>query len=174
MLTDENIFAPYRLRILTPEDRALHEEMSRTIVSCLPREDFLIPMTPEEYEDTFVDGTADIVYGVFDGERLIATSGLLHDVRAYKAQLEVHDVLKHKCAEIGECMVLPEYRGRAYMLKLNTLLKNEAVRMGIEYMLATAHPDNVASNSSLRRLGFELVKTFTRNGYIRNLYVMKV
>ncbi|MBQ0022614.1 MAG: hypothetical protein KBT29_05190 [Prevotellaceae bacterium] len=34
--------------------------------------------------------------------------------------------------------------------------------------------DNIASNTSLQRLGFSLVKTFSRHGYLRNLYVMKV
>lgn len=164
----------YTLRRLIPEDRPLHESMSRIIVDALPRLDFLIPMTPEEYEDTFVEGSKDIVYGLFDEGQLIATSSLLHDVRAYENQPEVSEVLSHRCAEIGECMVLPEYRGKALMLKLNRLLKKDAQALGIEYMLATAHPENSASNNSLQQLGFQLVKTFDRHGYLRNLYVMKV
>ncbi len=169
-----NLFNPFTLRTLQPEDRHLHEAMSRTIVQALPRTDFLIPMTPEEYEDTFTDDTTDIVYGLFDNDQLIATCALLHDVRAYSGQEELHDILTHRCAEIGECMVLPQYRGNSLMLKLNTLLKNDALSMGIEYMLATAHPDNSPSNNSLQVLGFQLIKTFNRNGYLRNLYVMKV
>lgn len=164
----------YTLRRLTPSDRPLHEQMSEVIVANLPREDFLIPMTPEEYEDTFVDDSTDIVYGLFDQDELIATSSLLHDVRAYAEQPEVADVLTHRCAEIGECMVLPSHRGRGLMLKLNELLKKDAQRLGIEYMLATAHPENVASNTSLQKLGFRLVKTFDRHGYLRNLYTMKI
>lgn len=164
----------YELRRLTPQDRHLHEEMSKTIVKALPREDFLIPMTPEEYEDTFTTESKDIVYGLFEQDKLIATSSLLHDVRAYQGQSEVQDILTHRCAEIGECMVLPDYRGKALMLQLNRLLKKDAQSLGIEYMLATAHPDNSASNRSLQQLGFQLVKTFDRHGYLRNLYTMKV
>lgn len=164
----------YLLRRLTPSDRPLHERMSELIVANLPRLDFLIPMTKEEYEDTFVEGSEDVVYGLFEDDNMIATSSLLHDVRAYADQEEVKDILGHKCAEIGECMVLPSHRGQGLMLKLNELLRKDAQGMGIEYMLATAHPENVASNSSLRKLGFQLVKTFDRHGYLRNLYVMKV
>lgn len=164
----------YTLRRLLPSDRPLHEQMSQVIVANLPRQDFLIPMTPEEYEDTFVEGSTDIVYGLFDQDELIATSSLLHDVRAYASQPEVADILTHRCAEIGECMVLPSHRGQGLMLQLNQLLKKDAQRLGIEYMLATAHPENVASNKSLQKLGFQLVKTFDRHGYLRNLYVMKV
>lgn len=164
----------YLLRPLTPEDRPLHEAMSRIIVAHLPRPDFLLPMTPEEYEDTFAAGSPDLVLGLFDNDRLIATSALLHDVRAYQDQTEVHEILTHSCAEIGECMVLPEYRGKSLMLQLNQLLKEEAKRQHIEYMLATAHPENIYSNNSLKQLGFQIIKTFTRQGKIRNLLVMKV
>ena len=164
----------YKLRQLVPADRKIHEEMSRKIVSFLPREEFLIPMTPEEYEDTFVDGSQDIVYGLFDNGQLIATSALLHDTRAYAEQAEVADILTHRCTEIGECMVLPEYRGRNLMLRLNELVKAEALRQGMHYMLATAHPDNIASNSSLCRLGYHIVKEFTRAGKRRNLLLMEL
>lgn len=170
----ENKIDGYELRRLVPADRPLHEEMSRVIVAALPREDFLIPMTPEEYEDTYVEGSRDFVLGLFDQGRLIATSSLLHDVRAYGEQPEVREILTHPCAEIGESMVLPAYRGKSFMLKLNRLLRKEAQAQGIEYMLATAHPENTYSNNSLQRLGFGLVKTFTRCGYPRNLYVMRV
>lgn len=168
------MFTPYQLRRLRPEDRLIHEAMSQIIVKALPREDFLIPMTKEEYEDTFVEGSKDVVYGLFEGETMIATSALLHDVRAYSNQPELQETLLHKCAEIGECMVLPTHRGQSLMLKLNTLLKDEAKRMGIEYMLATAHPENTYSNHSLQQLGFIRIKTFTRCGLPRNLYVMRL
>lgn len=164
----------YILTRLTPSDRTIHEEMSKVIVSFLPREDFLIPMTPEEYEDTFVEGSSDIVYGLFDNGKLIATSSLLHDVSAYGEQDEVKEVLKHKCAEIGECMVLPDYRGQDLMFKLNSLLKEDAKKLDIKYMLATAHPENVASNTSLKKIGFKRIKTFNRHGYLRNLYLMEI
>ncbi|MDO4497523.1 MAG: hypothetical protein Q4B58_06830 [Bacteroidales bacterium] len=48
----------------------------------------------------------------------------------------------------------------------------EAKRQGIRYMLATAHPDNIASNTSLQQLGYKIIKEFTRAGKRRNLLVM--
>ena len=55
----------------------------------------LRPMTEEEYDDTFTDVNEDVVYGIFEGERLVATSCLLHDVRAYHVNPELEEVLKH-------------------------------------------------------------------------------
>ncbi|MDO4497274.1 MAG: GNAT family N-acetyltransferase [Bacteroidales bacterium] len=160
------------LRCLTPEDRATHEAMSEVIYEALPSKKWLIPMTEEEYDDTYSDENEDVVYGIFEGERLVATSSLLHDVRAYAVNLELEEVLKHPCIEIGESMVLPEYRGNGLMLRLNTLIKEEAKRQGIRYMLATAHPDNIASNTSLQHLGYKIIKEFTRAGKRRNLLVL--
>jgi len=160
------------LRCLTPADRSSHKLMSQEIVKTLVAPDFLIPMTQEEYDDTYTDINQDVVYGIFDGERLIATSSLLHDVRAYSSQPELQEVLTHPCIEIGESMVLPEYRGQGLMLRLNQLIKAEAQRQGAEYMLATAHPDNIASNTSLRHLGYRIIKEFTRAGFRRNLLLL--
>lgn len=164
----------FTLRCLTPDDRKAHKEMSGIIYEALPDKQMLIPMTEEEYDDTYSDANDDVVYGIFDGDRLIATSSLLHDVRAYAVNEELTEILKCKCVEIGESMVLPEYRGRGLMLRLNELIKAEAKRQGVMYMLATAHPDNIASNTSLKKLGYEVIKEFTRAGKRRNLLVLKI
>ncbi len=160
------------LRCLTPEDRAKHKAMSEVIYEALPSKDLLIPMTEEEYDDTYTDENEDVVYGIFEEDRLIATSSLLHDVRAYAINPELKEILKHPCIEIGESMVLPEYRGHGLMLRLNNLIKDEAKRQGVQYMLATAHPDNIASNTSLMHLGYKVIKEFTRAGKRRNLLVL--
>ena len=152
------------LRCLAPADRHLHHAMSLQIVSTLASPEYLIPMTEEEYDDTYTCDNQDVVYGIFHGNQLVATSSLLHDVRAYSGNEELTCALQHPCAEIGECMVLPEYRGHGLMLHLNRLIVNEARRQGIHYMLATAHPDNIASNTSLQHLGYQLQKEFLRSG----------
>ncbi len=160
------------LRCLTPEDRRYHEAMTAQIVDTLASTEYLIPMTREEYDDTYTKDNEDVVYGIFEADKMVATSSLLHDVRAYVGNMELSGVLKHRCVEIGECMVLPEYRGRGFMYRLNYIIKEEARRQGAEYMLATAHPDNIASNRSLFRLGYKLVKEFSRSGYRRNLLLL--
>jgi len=160
------------LRCLIPEDRRKHKEMSNVIYEALPNKEMLIPMTEEEYDDTYTDENEDVVYGIFEGDRLIATSSLLHDVRAYGINPELSEILQEPCVEIGESMVLPEYRGNGLMLKLNELIKAEAKRQGVHYMLATAHPDNIASNTSLQHLGYKIIKEFTRAGKRRNLLVL--
>ena len=163
------------IRQLTPDDRGRHEVMTGIIVSHLTSPDMLIPMTKEEYEETFAEGSSDVVLGLFnEKDEMTATSGLLGNVSDYAAEPEMAEILTHRCAEIGECMVHPQYRGNGYMLQLNQELERIAINSGIEYLLATAHPDNTASNNSLRKLGMQFLKVFDRHGYIRNIYVKEL
>ena len=80
-----------------------------------------------------------------------------------------------KGAELGACMVLPKYRGNNLMHIMNTELVRLAKENGIDYLVASAHPDNIASNTSLKKLGFLHKAVITRAGhYIRNAYYMEI
>ena len=71
-------------------------------------------------------------------------------------------------------MVLPEYRGQNLMLDVNNALLNVAKEMGIDYFVATVHPDNIASNRSVQKMGMQLKTTITRTGgYERNVYLLE-
>ena len=62
-----------------------------------------------------------------------------------------------------------------FMLRINEKLLDRAKDLGIEYLVATAHPENVASNKSLGKLGMECKGQFMRYGkYLRNYLVMKI
>ena len=50
--------------------------------------------------------------------------------------------------------------------------KDEDKRQGVQYMLTTVHPDNIASNTSLKHLGYKVIKEFSRAGKRRNLLVL--
>ena len=80
-----------------------------------------------------------------------------------------------RVAEIAECMTLPLSRGNNFMFKINSVLVQRAKEKGIEYLIATAHPDNNASNHSLQKLGMKIKGQFYRYGkYYRNYLVMKI
>lgn len=89
---------------------------------------------------------------------------------AEKLGLDIHST---NVAEVGRCMVHPDFRGHNLMCELNKRLCSIARNRGIDTILAVAHPDNVASNSSFRRLGAELKATATVFGsYQRNMYIL--
>lgn len=45
--------------------------MSEVIYEALPSKELLIPMTEEEYDDTYTDENEDVVYGIFEDDRTL-------------------------------------------------------------------------------------------------------
>ena len=160
------------IRRLTPSDKESFFSLSKTVVDALENKDFLIPMTEEEASVTFYADSEDIVLGAFDGNRLVATLGLFHDIHDYSEVMPEH-FLSLKGAEIGEAMVSPELRRSGLMNGLLASLKAIISRSDLDFLLATAHPDNI-SNHLMQKDGFTLHKVFERCGYTRNMYFLKL
>ena len=57
-------------------------------------------------------------------------------------------------------MVHPDHRGRNILLSINESLIPVARDRGLTMLLATVHPENVPSQASFRRLGFERKATY--------------
>ena len=160
------------IRRLTPSDKESFFSLSKTVVDALENKDFLITMTEEEASVTFHADSEDIVLGAFDGNRLVATLGLFHDIHDYSEVMPEH-FLSLKGAEIGEAMVSPELRRSGLMNGLWASLKAIISRSDLDFLLATAHPDNI-SNHLMQKDGFTLHKVFERRGYTRNMYFLKL
>lgn len=161
-----------KIRELTPSDRDSFFKLTKTVVKALENKDFLIPMTKEEADATFRDDSEDVVLGAFIGEKLVATLGLFHDIRDYTDELPNNN-LTLKGAEIGEAMVLPDFRRNGLMNQLLDALQTYIQSSRLDYLLATAHPDNV-SNHLIKKADFNLLKVFERRGYTRNMYIKEL
>ena len=55
--------------------------------------------------------------------------------------------------------VYPKYRGHSYALKACKLLLNLARTLKVEYLILTVSPDNVASVSTIEKLGCKYIET---------------
>ncbi|MCC8188688.1 MAG: GNAT family N-acetyltransferase [Bacteroides sp.] len=134
-----------------------------------------IPFTEKEIEAAFDDSGKVVLYGVMEEGTLAAVSGLFTDVSDIAAELVSLQIDAEKAVEIGGCMTLPEYRNKGYMLSLNRELLRIARQEGYRYLVATAHPDNVASSRSLTKAGMNKVKQFYWHGdYLRDLYLLQL
>jgi len=160
------------IRELTPFDRDTFFKLTKAIVDALENKDFLIPMTEEEADNTFRDNSKDVVLGAFLDDTLVATLGLFHDIRDY-AEVLPDNYISLKGAEIGEAMVRPDFRRNGLMNQLVESLQTYIQNTHLDYLLATAHPDNI-SNHLIQKAGFTLLKVFERRGYTRNMYIKKL
>lgn len=143
-------------------------------VQNLEKPEWLIALTKEELEKIWTNPKV-IIYGAVDNGKLLAISGLFFDESDYLDIMKLLNIENNKVVEIAECMTLPSARGNNLMLKINTILIQEAQKLGFDYIIATAHPDNISSNKSLQKLGMESNVQFLRYGkYIRNCYMLKI
>ena len=160
------------IRELTYSDRDSFFKLTKAVVDALENKDFLIPMTEEEADATFRDDSDDVVLGAFLDDTLVATLGLFHDTRDY-AKVLPDSYISLKGAEIGEAMVRPDLRRNGLMNQLVESLQTYIQKSRLDYLLATAHPDNI-SNHLIQKADFTLLKVFERRGYTRNMYIKKL
>ena len=150
------------------------KSLMKTVVDLLPKKEWLITPTQEEVENIFENSKVDY-WGAFDGDKLVAISSLSYDEDDFAEIVKLLGIEKNKVAEIAECMTLPEARGNNLMFKINSLLVEKARERGIEYLIATAHPENNASNISLQKLGMTIAGQFYRYGKnFRNYLVIRI
>lgn len=161
-----------KTRHLTTSDRKIFDEFNGVILDALKNKEWFIPF---DKDDPVLEESHDYFIGYFDGDKLAAISALIFDEHFLGELREITGLGGKKIAEVGGSMVLPEYRGQNLMLQLNRKLVSYARDEGYEYLVATVHPDNVASRTSAETLGFKLHSRFMRKGrFLRNLYVMKL
>lgn len=141
----------------------------------LENHDFFIGFFSNEEIDNFLqnDNQA-IFYGCLENNDLVALSALFFDVEDFQNELNILNINPKLCAEIGASMTLKNARGKGYMLSINKELIKIAKEKNIKYLLATAHPDNIASNKSLNNLGMNFIKEFKRHNFPRNLYILNL
>ncbi|MBQ8425139.1 MAG: GNAT family N-acetyltransferase [Clostridia bacterium] len=159
---------------LTKNYHSQLKNLINIVSSSLPNPEWLIVMTNDEINNVFENKNA-LLYGIIENEKLLSISGLFFDESDFLDIEKLCDIKGSKVAEIAECMTLPEARGNNYMLKINNSLLKKAKELGYEYLIATAHPDNTASNHSLQKLGMICKGQFYRYGkYFRNYYLIKI
>lgn len=159
------------IRTLTEGDASSLDEVIDEIEGNLEHKEWWFPVT-KKARSMFFDGKSAVLVGAFDGGKLVAACGLFF----FEVLSDTNvSTLNEGLAEIGRCMVIPEYRGDNLMLKLNRELVAKARELGKKSIVATSHPDNVASCRSLEALGFTKKCRVKKWGnYSRNYYTYDI
>ena len=149
-------------------------ELMENVLNKLERKEFFIPFTEEEIEELFKENKT-MIYGAFDNEKLVGTAQLYLEGWDYINEIKKEiNLVSNKAVEIGGYLVLEKYRNKGIMKELQKRLIKEAEEQEIEYILATAHPENVPSNKTLESTGAKIVKTTKLGEYLRNIYLLKL
>ena len=164
----------FELKKIEKEDEKQVRYLVDTVFSNLERKDFLIPWT-EEQMNRFFDEDYSILFGAYENNKLIAMCQIFTPKEIEEEYYDILNISKSKSiCELGGALVLPEYRKKGIMTNLSAIAMDYFNNSDFDYIIATAHPKNIASNKIVRKLGFELYDTLTtQSGYLRCLYWKK-
>ncbi len=146
-----------------------------TVLGSLESEEYFIPYEQWELDSMFDEKNYAPLYGAYDGEKLVGMAQLYvsQDMLAdFKKEFELEN---YEVCELGGNLVLPEYRGNGITTKLQTIELELARKLGFDYIISMAHPNNIGSCKTLERVGLKFVKeTRLSNGFLRKLYMLKL
>ena len=164
------------IKILSKKNHNEFKLINKRITETMADKSWFMGFSEYVLENMFEKESTLVVYGVFIDGTLAAVSLYDANYDEFSELAKVCGMPKEKIgAELGGSMVLPEYRGQNLMHEINLALIENAKASGIDYFVATAHPDNIASNRSLVKLGMSYVNQITRaGGYLRNVYYLKI
>lgn len=145
------------------------------VLGGLEDETYFIPYEQWEYDRMFDEKTYAPLYGAYDGSKLVGMAQLYvsQDMLAeFKKEFGLEN---YAVCELGGNLVLPEYRGNGITTKLQTIELELAKKLGFDYIISMAHPNNTGSCKTLERVGLNFVKeTILSNGFLRKLYMLKL
>lgn len=161
----------YRKIDVTEKDNL--KKLIDIVLNRLERKEFFIPFTEEEIDMMFDDSKV-ITYGAYDNNRLIGTAQLYLSENYVDELKEVLDLKNNKVAELGGALVLEEYRNKGIIKNLLSILIKESENKNYDYLVATVHPENIASNKAVLSTNAKIVKTANLGEYLRNIYLLKI
>ena len=162
------------IRIIEQNDAQKLKNLIDCIEAHVVNPQWWLPIKKEAY-DNFLNPEWTLFLGAFEKEELVGASALFFNEFEYGESLSAIAPQPIPVAEIGRCMVRPSFRGHNIMLTLNRKLLEIAKERKIRTLIATAHPDNIASNTSLQALGMKIVKCIDKDhGFLRNVLLIKV
>lgn len=149
-------------------------ELIDTVLSNIPDGHF-IPYEEWELNSMFDEKNYAPLYGAFDGEKLVGMAQLYVSQDMMAGFKKDFDLENYTVCELGGNLVLPEYRGNGITTTLQKMELELAKELDFDYIISMAHPDNIASQKTLEKVGLKFYKTMSvANGFLRNLYMLKL
>lgn len=148
-------------------------QLINEVLNSLERKDFFMPFTQEELQD-ICNQERILTFGAYDNEKIVGMAQLYlkqSDVNEIKNILNIKN---DKVAELGGYLVLPNYRNKGIMKKLETILIQEAKKLKYKYIVITVHPENIASNKATEYTGAKIAKVTKFGEYLRNIYLLDI
>lgn len=157
------------------EDKEQLFKLIDTVLSGLENPEYFIPYEQWELDSMFDEKNYAPLYGAYDEDKLVGMAQLYVSqemLSDFKKEFGLED---YTVCELGGNLVLPEYRGKGITTELQKMELELSKKLGFDYIISMAHPDNIGSQKTLERVGLTFVKeTRLSNGFLRKLYMKKL
>lgn len=155
-------------------DESQVRDLISNVLGNLERPEFFIPYADWELNSLFDESYA-LLDGAYFGDKLVGMAQLYVQQEMLDEFKKAMNIPDKKVAEFGGNLILPEARGKGIMFTMIKKHLEDARRLGFDYVISMAHPDNIASLKSLQKLGMEYVNTCTvADGHLRDTYWLKL
>ena len=163
-----------KIRILTIKDKDSLMELIKTVEDSLENKEWWLPIKEEESKNYF-NSDKILFFGGFIKNKLVGASALFVDHNDFDEILTHLNIDKEETLKLGRSMVHPEYRGKNRMMIINKSIIEYAKKYSKKHFIAIAHPDNIASNKALKKIGFKVVKAIIKDEkYLRNIFLLNL
>lgn len=161
-------------RLLNTSDKTQLENLLKITSKNVQNPKFWLPISHVSKEH-FLDKSWTVFNGCFINDELVATAGLFINPHEYSDSLQYLNLGDCEVAELGRLMVEPTCQGNHLSYHVSKTLIEIARQRGVEYLIATSHPNNIPSQKILHKLGFEKKSYFVKNfNYQRDILVKKL
>lgn len=160
---------------ITEKDKDQLLNLINTVLNDLEDPSYFIPYEEWEINSMFDEENYAPLYGTYDNNKLVGMAQLYvsQDMLSdFKKEFKLTD---YQVCELGGNLVLKEYRGLGITTTLQKMELELAKKLGFDYIISMAHPDNMGSSKTLEKVGLKYIKTTTlSNGFLRSLYMLKL
>ena len=162
------------IRKLEAQDEEKLENLIREVEKGLVDETFWLPIN-ETSRMHFFDDEWTYFLGAFEEDRLVGAVGLFLNKNEYEESRKILEIDDRNLAEYGRAMVSPEFQNQGIMKELSIQLLEYAKKMGVERVIATVHPNNISSQSVVKKMGFQKMAFVTKlNKYDRDIFLKEL
>ena len=117
-------------------------------------------------------GAGNFAYGAYFDDRLVGFGAILNmDDYFLSPEMTILNVATKKVCMLVRYLVLPEFRKRGIASAIQKMLISKAVQLNYQYVIANAHPENIASIKVLEK-DLQLKTTVNYYGKERCLFLL--
>ena len=156
------------IHIINNKELDILMNFQKEIIDNMSNKEWFVPLTEEEFL-TPINGKDNAYFFKFNDEII----GLLVLTCDIPDVLEEYQLPNKNYMLIDSIMVKDEYRGYGLQRQMLRFAYERALKLGMDGLVATIHPDNKYSLDNFIKEEYELLHVLTIHGGTRNIMIKK-